>query len=227
MTTTETGTTPKSVHAAWADVMSELIAISKGEKYEGQGGGFMFRGIDRVMNAVGPVLRENRVIVIPCAVSLESERYTTKGGTGMRNVTVQMQYTVTGPDGDSFVGSAYGEAADSGDKATSKAESVAYRTFLLQALTIPTHDPEPDMNVHERDYSEPTGNGRPRQQRKSAPDQARDDLMKVLLDKGYDPQEAVDKFASEYPNEELKDTTDVKKIRALIKHYVDMSEGKI
>jgi hypothetical protein len=37
-----------------------------------------------------------------------------------------------------------GEAADAGDKATSKAHSVAYRTCLLQALSIPTHEPDPD-----------------------------------------------------------------------------------
>ncbi|NKU87713.1 hypothetical protein GS884_09095 [Rhodococcus hoagii] len=55
-----------------------------------------------------------------------------------------------GPAGDSFSGSAYGEAADAGDKAVSKAQSVAYRTFLLQGLTVPTEERDPDADVHER-----------------------------------------------------------------------------
>jgi hypothetical protein len=61
-----------------------------------------------------------------------------------------MVYTVVGPMGDSFAGSAYGEAADSGDKAVSKAQSVAYRVFLIQALSIPTGEPDPDSESHER-----------------------------------------------------------------------------
>lgn len=222
--TEETGITIiPPVHIAWANVMADLIAISKSEKYEGQGT-FMFRGIDRVMNAVGPVLREHQVVVTPRTLSLQSERYRTKGGTDMRDVTVEMEYTVRGPGGDTFIGGAYGEAADSGDKATSKAESVAYRTFLLQALTIPTHDPEPDLNVHERDYSEPVGGGRP--PKRSAPDQARDDLLRILQDRGYEAQEAIDKFYAD-GHGVLGDSTDVKAIRALIKHFINVSEGKL
>src|SRR5690606_2912843 len=52
-------------------------------------------------------------------------------------------------------GATYGEALDSGDKATAKAHSVAYRTFLLQALTIPTHEPDPDESSPERSTPPP------------------------------------------------------------------------
>jgi hypothetical protein len=43
-----------------------------------------------------------------------------------------------------------GEAADAGDKSMSKAQSVAYRTFLLEALNVPTGQPDPDSESHER-----------------------------------------------------------------------------
>jgi hypothetical protein len=39
---------------------------------------------------------------------------------------------------------------DSGDKATAKAMSVAYRTALLQVLCLPTDEPDPDSHTYER-----------------------------------------------------------------------------
>lgn len=137
-----------TVYEAFSAVMGDVQGIRKGERNSQQG--FNFRGIDAVLNAVGPALRAHRVIITPEALSIDVERYQTAKGGQMQGVIVHMRYTVHGPDGDSFSGSAYGQAADAGDKAVSKAESVAYRTFLLQALTVPTDEPDPDASVHER-----------------------------------------------------------------------------
>src|SRR5690606_34079164 len=43
-----------------------------------------------------------------------------------------------------------GEAMDSGDKATSKAMSVAFRTALIQALALPTDEPDPAESTYQR-----------------------------------------------------------------------------
>ncbi|MFC9768358.1 ERF family protein [Rhodococcus jostii] len=137
-----------TVYEAFVQVMADVQGIAKKDQNTQQR--FHFRGIDAVMNAVGPALREHGVVIIPQALNISTERYESKGGAGMKNSTVHMQYTVYGPNGDHFVGSAYGEAADSGDKSVSKAQSVAYRTFLLQGLTVPTQEPDPDASVHER-----------------------------------------------------------------------------
>ncbi|MFC9768979.1 ERF family protein [Rhodococcus jostii] len=137
-----------TVYEAFVQVMADVQGIAKKDQNTQQR--FNFRGIDAVMNAVGPALREHGVVIIPQALNISTERYESKGGAGMKNSTVHMQYTVYGPNGDHFVGSAYGEAADSGDKSVSKAQSVAYRTFLLQGLTVPTQEPDPDSSVHER-----------------------------------------------------------------------------
>lgn len=144
-----------TVHAAWSAVMAEVQAIGKGEKVTQGPARFNFRGIDTVMNAVGPALRTHGVTVVPTADHIELERYQTAKGGQMQGAIVRMQYTVLGPDGDSFTGAAYGQAADAGDKAVSKAQSVAYRTFLLQALTVPTDEPDPDYEVHERAATDP------------------------------------------------------------------------
>jgi hypothetical protein len=137
-----------SVFEAFAAAMEDVKAIEKADRNTQQN--FSFRGIDAVMQAVGPVLRKHKVFIIPTAQDIRSETYQTRSGASMRNVTVTMRYTVYGPGGDSFTGVSYGEAADAGDKAVSKAQSVAYRTFLLQSLTVPTGDPDPDSYTHER-----------------------------------------------------------------------------
>lgn len=137
-----------TVVEAWSAVMEDVQAIKKGERNKAQG--FNFRGIDTVMNAVGPVLRKHRVVVLPAPDDITLSTYQTDKGTTMHSAVVKMRYFVQGPAGDVLIGGAYGEAADAGDKAVSKAQSVAYRVFLLQGLTIPTDEPDPDSEAHQR-----------------------------------------------------------------------------
>lgn len=142
-------TDKETVHEAWNAVMRDVQAIRKDSVNKQQN--FNFRGVDAVMNAVGPVLRNHGVIVVPVA-SEAHYRDVTYGSkdTKAREATVLVTYQVFGPAGDSFTMQVPAEALDSGDKATAKAMSVAYRTVLLQSLTIPTDDPDPDEEVFER-----------------------------------------------------------------------------
>jgi len=137
-----------TVIEALSAVMADVQAVRKGDRNQQQG--FNFRGIDAVMNAVGPALRAHGVVVVPLAEDLTSETYSTSKGTQMRNVTLRIRWRFYGPAGDHIEAVSVGEAADSGDKAVSKAHSVAYRTVLLQALCIPTDEPDPDASSHER-----------------------------------------------------------------------------
>lgn len=193
------------VHLAWSRVQGAVQAIEKNQQNEQQG--FAFRGIDDVVNEVGPVLREHGVIVIPRALAIESERYPTRNGGMMRNATVTMEYTVIGPRGDQLTGSAFGEAADAGDKAVSKAQSVAYRTFLLQGLTIPTRQPDPDAYSHERNARSPEA------------DEARAELREVCNMLRIDPYDAVAEYAARYGGGDLRTALDPGPIRALAEHY--------
>lgn len=142
-----------TVHEAWNDVMRDVQAIRKDSRNAQQG--FNFRGIDAVMNAVGPALREHGVTIVPNSVEAKHRDFTTAKGTTMHEAIVTVGYSVIGPDGQGFTGQSVGEAADAGDKATSKAMSVAYRTFLLQALTIPTDEPDPDETITDRGTPDP------------------------------------------------------------------------
>lgn len=138
-----------TVHEAFAQVMEEVTVVRKDGRNEAQK--FNFRGIDGTVNAVGPALRKHGVIITP---NLRSVAYRDievgQKRSAMREVTVEVEYVVRGPAGDTFSGIVPGESMDSGDKGTAKAMSVAYRTFLLQALTIPTDEPDPDSVSYER-----------------------------------------------------------------------------
>lgn len=138
-----------SVHELWSRVMDSVRSVEKGDYNKEQH--FRFRGIDAVMEAVGPALRAHKVHVRPRRILEHSAtEYTSKNGARMVNRVVRVEWEVTGPQGDSFVGESMGEAADAGDKSLTKAQSVAYRVFLLNALTVPTGDPDPDAESHER-----------------------------------------------------------------------------
>jgi hypothetical protein len=137
-----------TVHQALNKVMGDVQAVKKDSKNQAQR--FNFRGIDAVMNAVGPALRKYGVTILPEDVDVHRSNGTTANGKQTAEVVVKVTYRVYGPGGDSIHGKVAAEAMDFGDKAIAKAMSVAYRTFLLQALTIPTDEPDPDGESFER-----------------------------------------------------------------------------
>jgi hypothetical protein len=144
-----TDTTALPIAQAMSAIMKEVGAIAKKDKNQAQG--FNFRGIDSVVNAVSPALQKYGVIVVP---SVEDYEYATveigRNRTAMGHVKVKVTYTFIGANGDSIKATVVGEAMDAGDKATAKAMSVAFRTALLQALSLPTDEPDPDSSSYER-----------------------------------------------------------------------------
>ena len=144
-----------TVHQALTKVMGDVQAVRKDSKNQAQK--FNFRGIDAVMNAVGPALRKHGVTILPEDVEVHRSNGTTANGKQTAEVVIKVTYRIYGPSGDSIHGKVAAEAMDFGDKAVAKAMSVAYRTFLLQALTIPTDEPDPDGESFERGVPNGTG----------------------------------------------------------------------
>ena len=134
------------VHEAVAAVMADVRAVGKGEKH---GQGWSFRGVDAVVNAVGPACRKHGLVVLPVQVDQSAELLSGSSGKTQRSVTVRVTYRLVGPEGDELTVASVGEAMDHGDKATAKAMSVAWRTALLQAFMLPTDEPDPDHDVYE------------------------------------------------------------------------------
>lgn len=135
-----------TVAQALAAVMADVPAVKKDDKNQAQG--FSYRGIDGVLNVVGPALRKHGVLVLPEVLS--SEHRTMQGRNSTLNVaSVHVRYRFVGPEGDELACDVVAESFDAGDKAVTKAMSVAFRTALLQALAIPTHEPDPDSVSYE------------------------------------------------------------------------------
>lgn len=129
------------------NVMNEVQGLAKKDKNTAQG--FSFRGIDAVLNVVGPALRKHGGFIVPNVLSRDYlTAQTAKGGT-VNIARLTVEFAVHGTDGDAVKGIVAAEAFDSGDKATAKAMSVALRTFLLQTLALPTDEPDPDSFSYE------------------------------------------------------------------------------
>lgn len=143
--------TQTEVYKAITAVTRELgrAGISKDRKNAQQG--YSFRGIDDIYNALNSELAGAQLCIIPRVISRETvERQSTKGS-ALFYVTVHVEYDIVSAiDGSRHTASAYGEAMDSGDKATNKAMSAAYKYMAMQLFCIPTEgDNDADASTHE------------------------------------------------------------------------------
>jgi hypothetical protein len=137
------------IHERLLAVMNDVQAVGKNDRNNQQG--FNFRGIDAVINAVGPAFRKHGVFVVPSVQASEySQVEVGKNRTPMGHCRLEVAFAFIAPDGSLVEAVVPAEAMDSGDKATAKAMSVALRTALLQVLALPTDEPDPDASSYER-----------------------------------------------------------------------------
>lgn len=136
------------IYEAISNVMAEIGAIGKEKKNQQQG--FMYRGIDDVMNALQPSLVKHKVFIVPEVTSETREEKVNKNGTLLFYVRLGVTYRFFTTDGSSIETKVIGEAMDSGDKATNKAMSIAYKYACFQVFCIPTEEmKDPDAEAHE------------------------------------------------------------------------------
>lgn len=135
------------VYKAIAAVAGELAAIGIGKNSENKQQGFKFRGIDAVYNALAPLLAKHHLVILPrCVERSVVERHTKSGGV-IFSVAVKSEFDmVSAIDGTKHTIATYGEAMDSGDKATNKALSAAYKYAAFQAFCIPTEETAVDAD---------------------------------------------------------------------------------
>lgn len=140
------------VYAAIAAVQGELasVGIAKTRKNT-QGSGYMFRGIDDVYGALSPLLAKHSLVVVPRVIGREVIERASKSGGALFYVTVHAEFDfVSAVDGTTHTAATFGEAMDSGDKATNKAMSAAYKYAAFMTFAIPTEgDNDADATTHE------------------------------------------------------------------------------
>lgn len=136
------------IYKAINNVMSEIGAIGKNQRNQQQG--FMFRGIDAVMNTINPALIKCNVFVVPEVLEQTREERQTKTGSNLIYSVCKMKYTFYAEDGSFVEAVVVGEGMDSGDKATNKAMSIAFKYACFQVFCIPTEEmKDPDEECHE------------------------------------------------------------------------------
>jgi hypothetical protein len=115
-----------------------------------QGSGYKFRGIDDVYNTIAPLLASHGLVIIPRFLSRTVDERLSKSGGALFYVTVYAEFDfVSAVDGSKHTAMTFGEAMDSGDKATNKAMSAAYKYAAFQTFAIPTEgDNDADHDTH-------------------------------------------------------------------------------
>lgn len=147
-------TTTPDVYRCVCEVQGMLAkeGIAKSRRNEQQK--YQFRGIDDVYNALASCMAAVGLVIIP-SYSERSvvERKSSTGGTLFVVSVVGKYEFVSRKDGSRFVaGPFFGEAMDSGDKATNKAMSASYKYMALQVFAIPTEgDNDADATTHKID----------------------------------------------------------------------------
>ena len=187
-----------TIYDALAAVRADVPAVGKNERNRDQN--YNFRGIDAVVNAVSPALRRHGVLVIPELLEANYRDVQTSRGKPSRECTVKVRYTFYGPRGDSIECVTPGESMDFSDKGAPKAMSVAYRIALLQALSLPTDEPDPDSQSYERE-ADPA-------------DEARADLRQLCDERRLDTRRVAAAFAARYGGTDLRFATHPAQIRA-------------
>lgn len=129
------------------EIMAEIGAIGKTSKNTTQG--FMYRGVDAVMNALQPAMVKHKVFVVPEVLEqTREERQSAKGGNLIYSI-LRVKFTFFADDGSNISAVVIGEGMDSGDKASNKAMSVAFKYACFQVFCIPTEEmKDPDAESH-------------------------------------------------------------------------------
>ena len=141
-------------------INEQLVTVTRKIAAEGIGKsrnnaqqGYKFRGVDEVMNAFAPILAEQGLYLRPRFTEREVAERVNKNGTALFYVTVRGEFDFSNDAGETVtVGPFYGEAMDSGDKATNKAMATAFKYAMFQTFCVPLEGVtggDADMQTHE------------------------------------------------------------------------------
>lgn len=150
MSTTETTTGP-AVYRAISRVMDEIGRLGMGKDGYNQSQKFAFRGIDQVYEVLNPLMVKHGLMILPRYGAVQRDQYTTKSGGTMFSVSIPGEFDIVcAEDGSKHTVCIIGEGMDTGDKATNKAMSVAYKYAALQIFCIPVKgNDDPDAHSPE------------------------------------------------------------------------------
>lgn len=139
----------KKIFSAIPAIMGEIGHIGKERRNSQQG--FMFRGVDQVMNTMKPLLSKHGVFVVPEVLSTQREERATKSGGNLIYTVHTVRFHFYASDGSVVTATVVGEGMDSADKSSNKAMAVAFKYACFQVFCIPTEE----MAKDDPDYGSP------------------------------------------------------------------------
>lgn len=145
------------IYTAIPAIMDEIGHIGKDKKNQQQG--FMFRGIDQVMNTMKPLMAKHGVFAVPEVVETQRSERTTKSGGNLIYTIHKIKYHFVASDGSEVCATVVGEGMDSADKSSNKAMAVAFKYACFQVFCIPTEEmakDDPDGYSPESSVPTPT-----------------------------------------------------------------------
>ena len=138
--------TTNKIYGAIASIMRETKAITKSSRNQQQG--FLFRGIDAVMNKLHDLFANNGVFILPEVLDYNVAEKVTGKGTILYYTRAKIKFHFVADDASEVCTINVGEAMDSGDKGMNKAMSIALKYALMQMLLIPTEEQkDPDATT--------------------------------------------------------------------------------
>jgi len=145
----------KNIYETIHAVMEDVGAIGKDKRNTQQN--FMYRGVDDVMNALNPAFIKHCLFIVPEVLEHTREERVTGKGNNLIYSVCRVKYTFYAEDGSYVEAVVTGEGMDSGDKASNKAMSVAFKYACFQVFCIPTEEMgdtdtnpvDPDLDSHE------------------------------------------------------------------------------
>ena len=145
----------KKIYKAIPAIMDEIGHIGKDKKNQQQG--FMFRGIDQVMNTMKPLLAKHGVFVLPVVTKTTREERLTKSGGTLIYTMHTVDFHFIADDGSEVGSTIVGEGMDSADKSSNKAMAVAFKYACFQVFCIPTEEmAKADPDGYMPEASKPT-----------------------------------------------------------------------
>lgn len=140
----------EQIYSLIGQAMKKIGSVGKTSKNAQQG--FLYRGIDAVMNALSPVMADLGLFIVPEVLEQTREERTNKNGTTLLYSILKIKYTMFAPDGSNVSCVVIGEGMDTGDKASNKAMAIGLKYAAFQMFMIPTEEmksADPDAECHE------------------------------------------------------------------------------
>ncbi len=138
----------KELTAKIAKIMGEMTAFSKTGKNQGMN--FKFVEINEILHDVRPRFAKAGIIMFPTKIEPHSIEFgETRNGGVSTHIFLNVTWTVTDGESEITVAS-FGEAMDTSDKASNKAQTAAEKQALQKLLLISNED-DNDANNAQRD----------------------------------------------------------------------------